>query len=45
MDHSKEFAALVDEAKSRITEVTLDDLEARRQAGARFRLIDVREDD
>ena len=43
MDHSKEFVALVDDAKTRVTEITVDDVEARRRAGAR--LIDVREDD
>jgi rhodanese-related sulfurtransferase len=45
MDHSKEFVALVDDARRRVTEVTLDDVLARQKSGARFRLIDVREDD
>ncbi|MGZ3406282.1 MAG: rhodanese-like domain-containing protein [Polyangia bacterium] len=45
MDHSKEFQALVDDAKSRIAECTIDDLLARQQRGDKFRLIDVREDD
>jgi rhodanese-related sulfurtransferase len=43
MDHSKEFVALVDEAKSRVREINIDELDARRRAGAR--VIDVREDD
>jgi rhodanese-related sulfurtransferase len=43
MDHSEEFVALVDEARSRVREITIDDVAARRSAGAR--LIDVREDD
>ncbi len=42
MDHSKEFVALVDDAKSRVREMTIDELLARR---AEVRLIDVREDD
>jgi len=45
MDHSREFLELVNDAKRRIVEVTVDDVEARRARGERFRLIDVREDD
>ncbi len=45
MDHSKEFLALVDDAKSRVREATVDDVLARQQRGDAFRLIDVREDD
>ena len=45
MDHSKEFQALVDDAKSRIAECTIDDVLAKQQRGDRFRLVDVREDD
>ncbi|MDB4970972.1 MAG: glpE [Myxococcales bacterium] len=45
MDHSKEFLELVTDAKSRVTEVTVDDVLQRQQRGERFRLIDVREDD
>lgn len=45
MDHSKEFLAIVDDAKRRITEVTIDDVLGKRQRGERFRLVDVREDD
>ena len=43
MDHSKEFVILVDEAKARVPEISIDELDARRRAGAR--VIDVREDD
>ena len=45
MDHSKEFLALVDDAKSRVREATVDDVLARQQRGDAFRLVDVREDD
>ncbi len=45
MTHSKEFEALVDDAKSRIVEVTIDELLAKQQRGDKLRLIDTREDD
>jgi rhodanese-related sulfurtransferase len=45
MDHSNEFQALVDDAKSRIAECTIDDVLERQKRGAQFRFIDVREDD
>src|SRR3954470_17812920 len=45
MAHSKEFEALVDDAKSRISECTIDDLLAKQERGDKLRLIDVREDD
>ncbi len=45
MDHSTEFLALVDDAKARIVEVTIDELLARQRRGERLRLVDVREDD
>jgi rhodanese-related sulfurtransferase len=45
MDHSKEFLALVNDAKSRVREVSVDDVRARRERGDKFRLLDVREDD
>jgi rhodanese-related sulfurtransferase len=45
MAHSKEFEALCDDARSRIVELTIDDVEARRARGERLRLIDTREDD
>jgi rhodanese-related sulfurtransferase len=44
MQHSKEFEAIVDEARPRVREVTADDV-AQRHAPGGFRLIDVREDD
>lgn len=43
-DHSPEFVALVDDAKSRVREISVDEVLARRQAGDRFLLVDVRED-
>ena len=45
MSHSKEFEALVDDAKSRIVECTIDDVLARQKRGEKLRLIDTREDD
>jgi rhodanese-related sulfurtransferase len=42
MDHSQEFLAIVNDAKSRIKEVSVDDARARMKQGAK--LIDVRED-
>lgn len=42
MDHTPGFLRLVDEARTRVREVTVD--EARRRAAAGARLIDVRED-
>jgi rhodanese-related sulfurtransferase len=45
MDHSKEYQALVDDAKSRIVECTIDELLAKQQRGDKLRLIDTREDD
>lgn len=45
MAHSKEFEALVDDAKSRIVECTIDDVLAKQKRGDKFRLIDTREDD
>ena len=42
MQHSNEFEALCDDARRRITEVTVDDVLARRN---QLRLVDVREDD
>ena len=43
-DHSKEFVALVADAKTRIREIGVDEVLARRAAGDAFTLIDVRED-
>jgi rhodanese-related sulfurtransferase len=45
MSHSKEFEAIVDDAKTRIVEMTIDELLAKQQRGDTLRLIDVREDD
>lgn len=42
MDHTPGFLRLVDDARTRVREVTVDDAHARMAAGAR--LIDVRED-
>ena len=42
MKHSEEFLAVVDDAKSRVREVTVDDTIERMERGAQ--LIDVRED-
>jgi rhodanese-related sulfurtransferase len=45
MEHSKEFLSIVNEAKRRVTEVSVDDIVGMRARGDRFRLVDVREDD
>jgi rhodanese-related sulfurtransferase len=45
MDHSKEFLALVDDAKRHVVEVTVDDVLGRYKRGEAFRFVDVREDD
>jgi rhodanese-related sulfurtransferase len=42
--HSPQFLQIVNDAKSRIQEVTLDDVRPRIQRGEPFHLIDVRED-
>jgi rhodanese-related sulfurtransferase len=44
MEHSPAFVKLVDEARRRIRETTPEEVHRRQQAGARFHLIDVRED-
>ena len=44
MKHSEGFLKLVNDAKSRIREVTVDETQARMQANNGVRLIDVRED-
>src|SRR5438552_713449 len=44
MQHSPGFLHLVDDAKRRIREVTVADVKALLDSGARFHLIDVRED-
>lgn len=42
--HSPAFLALVQDARSRIREVTVDTIKARQERGDRFLLFDVRED-
>lgn len=44
MDHSPRFLQLVNDAKARVRETTVDEVRARRQRGASFHLVDVRED-
>lgn len=43
-NHSPEFVALVDDAKARVREISVEEVLARRQAGDAFHLVDVRED-
>jgi rhodanese-related sulfurtransferase len=45
MKHSKEFEELCDDARRRITEVTVDDVLAAQKGGEPFHFVDVREDD
>ena len=42
--HSPGFLALVEDARRRVREVTADEVQSRLARGARFHLIDVRED-
>ena len=44
MKHSPGFLALVDDAKKRVREVTIDEVRGRQERGERFYLVDVRED-
>ena len=44
MSHSPAFLALVNDAKTRIREVTVDDVHRSREAREAFHLVDVRED-
>jgi rhodanese-related sulfurtransferase len=44
MKHTEGFLKIVDDAKSRIREVTVDETQARMKANAGAKLIDVRED-
>jgi len=44
MKHSEGFLKLVNEARTRIREVTIDETQQRMQSDKRVRLIDVRED-
>ena len=45
MPHSPEFEAICADARSRVTEITVDDVWALQAAGAPLHLVDVREDD
>jgi hypothetical protein len=44
MQHSPGFLAIVDDAKRRVRECTVGDVERRLDRGERFELVDVRED-
>jgi rhodanese-related sulfurtransferase len=44
MKHSPEFLRLVDDAKSRIRQVTPDEVRKKQEEGKRFILVDTRED-
>ncbi len=44
MSHSEKFLAIVDDARSRIKECTVDDVWRMREAGEDFLLVDVREE-
>jgi rhodanese-related sulfurtransferase len=44
MKHSPGFLAIVDDAKSRVAECTVADVQARTARGETFHLVDVRED-
>ncbi|MCS1411600.1 MAG: Thiosulfate sulfurtransferase GlpE [Verrucomicrobia subdivision 3 bacterium] len=44
MDHSSGFLALINEAKTRVKEVSIDDAKARLEANPNVVLMDVRED-
>jgi rhodanese-related sulfurtransferase len=44
MDHSPRFLRLVGEAKTRVREVTVDEVKARLERGDAFDLVDVREE-
>jgi rhodanese-related sulfurtransferase len=44
MVHSREFVKIVDDAKTRVKECTVEDVRRSRAAGENFLLVDVRED-
>jgi len=44
MDHSPGFLNIVNDAKSRVRENTPEDVKKKREAGEKFHLVDVRED-
>jgi len=43
-NHPPKFLAIVDDAKTRVREYTVDDVKKKMDAGERFTLVDVRED-
>ena len=45
MKHNPGFLAIVDDAKARVRQCTVGDVEARLAGGEQFELVDVREDD
>ncbi len=44
MDHSPRFLRLVDDAKTRVKEISVEDVKKKRAAGEPFELVDVREE-
>ena len=44
MKHSEQFLKLVEDAKTRVKEITVQDVRGKQQAGENFHFIDVRED-
>jgi rhodanese-related sulfurtransferase len=44
MQHSPRFLKIVDDAKSRVKETTVDDVKSRLEQGEKFILVDVREE-
>ena len=44
MKHSEQFLKLVEDAKARVKEITVQDVRAKQQAGEKFHFVDVRED-
>lgn len=44
MDHSPRFLKLCEEARSRVKEVSIDDVAKRLERGEKFHLVDVREE-
>lgn len=44
MQHSAQFLKLVEDAKSRIREITPEEVRRKQQAGEKFEFVDVRED-
>jgi rhodanese-related sulfurtransferase len=45
MEHAKGFLALVNDAKRRVREISVEEVATRRGRGERLHIIDVREDD